>query len=108
MSLSAKRFSSSGFPLDTALRPTPCLNSGQQFVPNPSSEVISLIRVMLKCLLMFIGQFLSGYGQHSLTEMIPRVWGLVGWGIWEGGIRTGLEVITGCSSLSREEGLIVL
>ena len=36
--------------------------------------------------------------------MIPRVWGLVGWGIWEGGIRTGLEVITGCSSLSREEG----
>ena len=59
---------------------------------------------LLKCLLMFIGQFLSGYGQHSLTEMIPRVWGLVGWGIWEGGIRTGLEVITGCSSLSREEG----
>ena len=102
MSLSAKRFSSSGFPLDTALRPTPCLNSGQQFVPNPSSEVISLIRVMLKCLL----DSLSGYGQ--LSEMIPRVWGLVGWGIWEGGIRTGLEVITGCSSLSREEGLIVL
>ena len=66
----SKRFSSSHCfqQLDTALRPTLCLNSGPWFVPNLSHVNQSHKRLcwIVYCLL----DSLSGYGQHSLTEMI--------------------------------------